>query len=790
MAITTPVREEQEVSSKPKDPVGQSVVRADAEEKVRGEPCYYGDLSLPNMLHGRVLHSRYPHARILSIDTSKAKALPGVAVVATAADVPGLNSFGTGLSLASDKQVLSDKKVRFTGDSVALVAAESVEIAARAVELIEVQYEELPAVFDPKEAMLPTAPRVHEDRKDNVVQHFKLRKGSVDDAFKKCDVIVENSYRTPYVEHAYLEVEGALATRHPDGGVTVWVGSQFAYNTRNNVARVLGITPDKVRVINANAGGGFGGKEDPGGFECAAHAALLAWLSGRPVKLVYDRDESIIASAKRHPALIEYKTGATKDGRLQAVEIRVYLNKGAYASVGALKPPGGGLTSKAGYHAPGPYVIPNVRVDVYNVYTNMPFGGAMRGFGIPQMNFAYEQQIDEVAQRLGIDPVEFRLINGLEAGTRTASNQLLEHSVGLKETLRKAAEKAGWKQFRQQKAKTRATGRFRRGMGISSFNFATCLGAWPEYANATMEVDAHGRVLVRAGIAEIGQGSRTALAQIAAQALEIPLELVVATKGDTATDQDSLLTVASRGTVMAGNAIIRAAKDARQTLLEMAADLMEVPVKQVVQVNHEFRHVESNKAVPAKEVLLYTFRCGRRLIGKGWWCVPKIKIDPETGQGNPFHIYAYGTSIIEVEVDTETGTVEVKRVVHAQDVGKAINPKLVEAQMEGGVSMGLGYALTEEIVVEQGRILNPNFATYLIPTVSDTPAIETITVEDPYPNGPFGAKGVGEPGALPTAAAIANAVYDAVGVRIRQLPVTAERVWKALQENAESVAAD
>jgi len=780
MAVAAPPSEKQRKDSATQGGVGQSITRVDGREKVRGEPCFAGDMQLPGMLHGRVLRSRYPHARIISIDTSRARALAGVACVATAADIPGINNFLPN----ADKSVLADKKVKFTGDPVALVAAETSAIAGQALALIDVVYEELKPLYTPKEAMQPGAPLVHEERKDNILQHFKLRRGNVDEAFKHCDLIVENTFETGFVEHAYMETEAAVATKGPDGGITAWTCSQFAFNARNNIARMLGISPDRVRVLNTNSGGGFGGKEDPGGFEVACEAALLTYLCNRPVKIVYSRDESIISSSKRHPALMEYKTGVNKDGKLQAMEVRVYLNKGAYSSVGGLKFPTGGLTSKSGYHAPGPYQIPHVRVDTYNVYTNLPFGGAMRGFGIPQMNFAYESQMDEIATRLNMDPVEFRLLNGLEAPCYTTCEQFLDSSVGLKETIRKAAEKSNWTKFKQEKSKSDQTGRFRRGIGISSFNFATTLGAWPEFANCTMEINGAGKIMVRAGIAEIGQGSRTALGQIAAEGLGLSFEHIQVTRGDTAVDQDSLLTVASRGTVMAGNAIVRCAQDARKTLLEMAADLLELPIADVVIQEGEFRQANGPKKASATDVLMYCFKCGRRLIGKGWWCVPKIKVDPETGLGNPFHIYAYGTSIIEVEVDTVTGAVDVKHVVHAQDVGKAINPALVTAQMEGGVSMGLGMALMEEIVVKDGKILNPNFATYLMPTPVDHPPIETITVEDPYLNGPFGAKGVGEPGALPTAAAVANAVYDAVGVRIKQLPVTAERVWRAMQEKA------
>ncbi len=763
--------------------IGQSVDKADGIEKVRGDGgVFFGDLGLPDMLVGRVLRARYPHARILKIDASRARALPGVAVVVTAADIPGAKAIGR----MNDQWVLCEDKVRYLGDAVALVAAEDSVIAAHALELIDVEYQELPAVFTPLEAVSPGAPLVHERHGSNVLFTFKLRKGDVDAAFAGCDVIVENTYRVPTSDHAYMEVEGALAMKNADGTVTVFMASQMAFRVRNSIAQVLNLPLESVRLISTNAGGAFGGKEDA---EPGCRAALLAYLSGRPVKLVYSREESLISSTKRHACVIEYKSGATKDGRLQAVEVRVYLNKGAFANVGGNMPPASGVTTKSGYHVPGPYVIPNVRVDSSNIYTNLPAGGAIRGFGVPHMAFAHESQVDELASRLKMDPAEFRLLNGLEAGSRTSCNQLLEYSVGLKECIRQATKEAGWKQFHAEKAR-QPQGIRKRGMGISSFMFATTPGLWPEYANATMEIDHTGRIIVRTGVEEMGQGARTVFAQIAAQALEVPIEhVMVSPRGDSAVDQDSLQTTSSRATICAGNAILRAAAEARPALLEMAAQKLRVTPELVVKEHDKFRRLDTGETIPLGDVLRYSFACGRRLIGKGWWCTPEPKIDPATGQGNPFHIYAYGAQVIEVEVNTETGEFEVKRVVAAQDVGKAINPRMVIGQMVGGVVMGLGMAMTEELVCDKGRFVNTSFANFLVPTVADVPEIVPIMVEDPYPNGPFGAKGVGEPGTVATAAAVANAICDAVGVRITQLPITAERVWRALQEKKKSAAA-
>lgn len=764
--------------------VGRSLPRVDAGEKVRGEPIYFGDLSLPGMLHARVLRSRYPHARILSLEVSRARAAAGVVAVAVAADVPGVNILGRG----GDQPVLCFDKVRFIGDALALVAAETPQQAAAALALIDVAYEELPAVFTPAEAMLPGAVRVHEDR-DNLLRHFKLRKGNVNAAWSGCDLIVENTYSTPAVEHAYLEVEGALANRQPDGGIVVWASTQFAVKMKDVIALALNLELDKVRVINTSAGGAFGGKGHE--FDCACRAALLTWLTGRPVRLVHDRDESIISSSKRHATRIHYKTGATVDGRIQAVEVNVYMNKGAYGS--AALAPGAAITGKTGYHASGPYQIPNICVDVYNVYTNLPFGGAMRGFGVPQVAFAHESQMDELARRLNLDPVEIRLLNGLEVGSRNATNQLLTNSVGLKEAIRRAASTCGWPAISARHCTSPAVApapatqnNLRRGVGAACFFYSTSLNGWPDYANCTIEVDSLRRLIIRTGLVEMGQGMRTVLTQMAAQALQVsPERIVVPRNGDSSTDPDSMLTVASRGTLVGGNAVIAAANDAGQTLLEMAAHSLDLPVHMVTRRGDEFCEIDGAHTVTLDALLAYCFQCGRRLIGTGWWGVPRMEIDPVTGSGDVSHVYAYGMQVVQVAVNVITGEVNVERVVHAQDMGRAINPAAVHGQIAGGISMALGYALTEELVVVNGYVKNASLANYLLPTAADMPPIEIILVEDAYPGGPFGAKGAAEPAAVPTPAAIANAIDHAVGVRITDLPITAERVWKALREKEE-----
>ena len=739
--------------------VGRSVPRQDAREKVTGAATYVADLHLPGMLYGRALRAEHPHARILAIDPRAARELEGVAAVLTAADVPGVNRFGR---VTADQPVLADGKVRYLGDVVALVAAETPEAAERALGLVRVRYEPLPAVFDPLEAMAEGAPKVHDGR-DNVLAHVKIRKGDVDAAFAAAEVVVEGTYTTPTVDHLYLEPEGAVAVPAPDGGITVWAPTQAPFTVRAAVAQALGLPAHRVKVVQTTAGGGFGGKVDAAMDTCA-RAALLAQATGRPVRLIYGRRESLLGSGKRHAAVVRHRLAASRDGRLLGVDIQVYLNKGAYASVGGVEPPAGGLTVKSAVHAAGPYEIPNVRVDAYNVYTNLPYGSPMRGYGVPQVCFATESQVDDLAYRLGMDPLELRRLNGFRLGSATATGQVLDQSVGYQETLRRAAEAAGWTGGRRPEAPRRGTGRRAGGTGAATSFFAVSSGRGNDFATAYIFLTGEGRIEVRTGLVELGQGSRTVLAQLAAEALGVPLELVSTPEPDTAVDPDSLTTTASRGATLGGNAVLMAARAARETLGRLGG----AP--------------GAPGELPLAELGRRLCPGGRLLIGQGQWRKPTPTFDPETGQGQPYHVYTYATQIADVEVDLETGEVEVLRVVAAHDVGRAINPALVGAQIQGGVSMGVGYALYEDLRFREGRMQNPDLTDYVLPTSVETPAVVPVIVEEPNEMGPFGGKGIGEPPVIPTAPAIANAIFHATGARVRALPITPERVLDALRE--------
>lgn len=756
--------------------IGQSMMRVDGRDKVTGQEIYVADQVIPGMLYGKVLRSPLPHARIRSIDTSEAERLPGVVKVATAKDVPGFNRFGRAIP---DTPCLADTKVRYVGDAVAAVVAESEKIAEQALELIKVDYEELPCVFDPREAMQSNAPKVHEEHKDNILTHAKIRKGDIEKGFLDAAVVVENTYVTPFVEHVYLEPECALAYVDAGDTVTVVSPTQAPFNIREAVARVLGLPEDKVRIKQTVMGGGFGGRTDAA-LDICSKTALLSYLTRRPVKMVYTRKESIICSSKRHASIIKYKTGGDSEGHLTAIEVTIYLNKGAYASVGAFMPEAGGLTTYMSVHAGGPYKIPNAKVDVYNVYTNNPFGSPMRGYSNPQSTFAFDSQLDQIAEKLGMDPVEIRLKNALEVGSVITTGQRLEHSVGLKETINKAVALSGWRKIKSSNREISSTKR--RGIGISCSWHGNSSGRFPDWGGAYIYLRADGKLELHTGIAEMGQGPKTVFTQIAAEELGVTPDKIITPEPDTFLCPDSMTTTATRSTVMVGNATIKAAHDAHDFLLEVAAQLLQAE-KNHLSIKEDLVCItyRPKSNISLAELARYSVKGDRRLIGKGFWQVPRPVFDRETGQGRTHHAFTFITAVAEIEVDTETGEVRVLKMTAVPDIGKAINPLLLEGQVEGGVIMGMGYALMEEIQIEKGYILNPSLTDYLIPTSQDVPPIEVDLVEDPNRYGPFGAKGIGEPPVNPVAAAIANAVYDAIGVRMMELPLTPERVLQAIR---------
>lgn len=756
--------------------VGKSIPRVDSFDKVRGKTLYASDLKLEGMLFARILRSKYPHAIIKNINTDKAKTLSGVVSVITYKDVPGINRMGP---TPMHQSIITGDKVRFIGDALALVAAKDEETASRAIELIDVKYEVLPGVYDPLKALEEDAPKVHDS--GNLMKHLKVRKGNTDESFKDCDVVIENIYKTPLVDHAYLEIESALAFPSPDGIMNIWAPTQDPFQLRRVVAKVLGVDVDKVRLMSSMTGGGFGGKSEAS-YEVASRAALLALASKRPVKLVATREESLVSSTKRHPMIIYYKTGAKKDGTLIAVEARIYMDKGAYNAGGGNLPP---ASMRGLVHAGGPYVVPNVKIDMYCVFTNNPYGGQMRGPGCPQVTFAYESQMNELAEKLSMDPLELRLRNGLDKGSITVTSQVLNDSVGLKETLHKASNAATWRDKRKEKYLTKDSGDIRQGVGIACCWFGVGKGSSEDSAGAYIYITPEGKFKIACGAMELGQGSFTSLAQIASEELGVCIDDVQILQPDTDVDPDSSSSTSSRITTLVGNAIIRGAINARNYILKKVADNLSLD-KDILKIEKgKIVSLKGEEVITLKKFAPQIVKDGRKLVGFGFWVAPKSDFDPEKGYGRAYAYYAFGTQIAEVEVDARTGQVQVKKMIACHDVGKAINPSCIEGQIEGGISMGMGFCLTESLKLKDGIVLNPSLTDYLIPSSMDMPEIESIIVEDTNNVGPFGAKGVGEPPNVPTAPAIADAIYNATGVRIRELPITPEKIISALKEKGD-----
>jgi nicotinate dehydrogenase large molybdopterin subunit len=756
---------------------GHSVTRTDDPDKVTGKLMYGADYPQEGFLHGKILRSPHPHALIKSVDISKAKELPGVAAVLTGKDVPGRNGFG---AILPDQPVICEDKVRYVGDGVALVAAETEEIAHEALSLIRVEYEVLPAVFDPRDALKPDAPKVHEG--GNLLSDNKLRKGDVEKGFQEADVIMKRTYQVPFLEHAYLEPDVTLAVPQQNGTMLVEGPMQAPFTVRRNIAAVLGVPVNQVRVRQIHMGGGFGGKEDSP-IDIGCRAAVLARHTGRPVRIALEREEVTLQTCKRHPMIMEVKIGAAKDGKILAFEGVIYDEQGAYAGLGPVIPPAGGSHIHSMVMMPGPYEIPHAKVDAYLSYTNHPYGGAMRGFGAPQVHIAHEQLIDELAGELGMDPFDIRHINAFRLGSATATGQVLDQSVGLLDTLDACADAFRWKERFGKNNYVDPQSSKRSGVGIGMGWYRTSIGTAGDGCGANVYVHEDGSVLLYSGITEMGQGAFTVLPQICAEELGIAMEDVRLVKPDTDLVPESGPTVGSRSTTLMGNAIIMAARQVMASILEMASEMLLVPVERLEAKNRLIYDKEdTHKSLAFKEVAAKCMATGKRLIGQGWWTPPAASLDPETGQGNPYFVYTYSTHMAEVLVDVETGEVEITDYVAAFDVGKAINPKALEGQIEGGVAMGLGYALMEEVAMVDGVPQNLNLQDYLIPTTLDMPDIKPIILEVENKFGPYGAKGIGEMPNIPATPAILNAITDACGGRVRSLPADPERVFMAIRE--------
>ena len=743
--------------------VGKSVPRLGAMEKAVGIAKYGADLSMPGMLHLKVLRSPHHHAEIASIDTSEAEKAPGVVAIFTAKDIPGQNGFGI---FDKDEPVLADGKVRRMGEAVALVAADTVKAARRAVGKIRVEYRPLEAVFDVSTALREDAPRIRPQ--GNVCFTRRVVRGDVEKGFAQADVVVENTYNTPLGEHAYLEPDAGIAYIDEEDRVVVHACSQSIHFDTREIAAILGLDAAKVRFIQATTGGGFGGKIVNVGF--SGLLALAAHKLRRPVKLVTTRDEVFLTTVKRHPFEMRYKTGATKEGKIVACEVRILSAKGPYTVYA------NGVMTRAATQAVGPYDCPNVKIEATAVFTNGPTCGAMRGFGSPQVTFAMESQIDQIAARLGIDPLELRMRNAMAPGSRVATGQVLQAPVPFRDTLLAVREHyqeaLAW-------AQQESGEHVRRGVGLGSMLFGIGKTSLNNRSQATISLLQNGRVLVLCGASDVGQGSDTVLAQIAAAELGVPYNSVDINSTDTAIAPDADYTCASRQTYYSGNAVRTAARALKEKILSASSELLGRSSESlIIDRGHIVVKGSADKAMPLGELARICAKEGIPLAADGSYERATTRLD-ENGQGDPYPVYVFGTHLAMVEVNTKSGDVQVKHIVCTHDVGKAVYPVGLEGQIEGGVAMGIGFALTEEYVPDKTR----NLRDYRILRSTEMPEITTIFVEIPEPQGPQGAKGAGESSSLPTAAAIVNAIANATGARVLELPATPKRVLLATQNN-------
>ena len=763
--------------------IGKPLRRVDALGKAVGATQYAADFTMPGMLHAKVLRSPIASGKIVRLDVARARALSGVACVLTGADLPDAKlgtdmpgQSGRAARTGSDAPVLATDVVRFHGEPIALVAAETLEIAEAALQLIDLQLEPTPGVFCPEQGLMPGAPNVFGT--DNAVASYKIRKGDVEKGMAQADLVIENTFFVPFVEHAYLEPEAGVAWVDEQGVITIRVCTQVIEHFRT-VAKALGVPQNKVRVMGTMVGGGFGGKED---VTVEIFLALLARATRRPVKLVYTREESFLATSKRHPFKITHKTGVKRTGRITAAEITMLADSGAYPYLTPY------VLLYATGMAAGPYKIDNVKIDSVAAATNQPFTSAFRGFGGPQAAFAYESQMDEVAKALLMDPLELRRVNYLKTGDTTVTGQAIRSAAWSEECATRALAALG--------EKTPDTPDRKVGRGFASYFQSYGRIMWfHDTSRAWVGMELDGTVIVRCGVPDIGAGQSNSLCQIAAEVLGVPLERVSIYSTDSALTPLAGTSTATRQLYMSGNAVLQAAGVVRASLVKKAAEMLGVSPEDVDLADGEASVVRSpgsgaarassspsglGGGMPLADVAARCASSGLPLAHLAQFNAPFTEgLDPETGRGDIWPDFTFGAQAVEVAVDTETGEVEILKSAACHDVGRAINPAAARGQIAGGSHQGLGYALMEEYVVKDGMTQTPSLSEYLIPTAVDFPSTEAILLESGTGVGPFGAKGIGEPSLTPAAPAVANAIADALGVRIFSLPLTREKVLAA-----------
>jgi CO/xanthine dehydrogenase Mo-binding subunit len=765
--------------------IGKTVRRLDYETKVTGQAHYLADMSVPGMCHGKILRSPYPHARIKRIDASKALKVAGVMAVLTREDIlhdEGIEPFYG--PVFKDQTIVATEKVRHVGDPVAAVAALTVDAAEEALALIEVDYEELPAVLDVRQALGEKATLVHDSVKlpssgfadlaeikpmegTNICTHFKLNRGDIEKGFAEADQIFEDTFTLPATQHSFLETHACIAAIEPGGRITVWATTQNPFVVRTQLANIFKVPVSKVRVIVPYLGGGYGGKVYP---KVEPITVALAQKAGRPVRVVLSREE-VFYTITKHAAVIRMKTGVKNDGTLVARECEIHLDTGAYAEIGPR------VAKKSGYTAAGPYRIPNLKINSYSVYTNKPPAGAFRGFGVSQSAWAVESQMDIIAAALKIDPLELRKKNGYDEGDKFVTDETL-HAIGLKECLDGVAKSIGWerKEFKSSRVQGSRPDSIRRGKGLACMIKATIT---PSISSAMVKLNEDASLSIYIGTVEMGQGSDTVMAQIAGAELGIPLPKIQVLGVDTDVVPYDLTTSSSRSTFHMGKAVQLAAQDIQRQLKQIVAQEYAVPEDKISFVEGKVRLPEA--ALDYAEVMFKRFGMqGGTLVGDGQ---VKTSTKDEFGEKSTSAFWFLAAGAAEVEVDTDTGKFKLLKYATAVDVGKALNPLGCRQQLAGAAITGIGQAIFEEIAYDNGQLINPNLVDYVLPSLGDMPAvIDPICVETPDRNGPFGAKGIGESALIPVAPAIANAIYDAVGVRIKDLPIKAEKIYLGFEQ--------
>ncbi|MDP2646161.1 MAG: xanthine dehydrogenase family protein molybdopterin-binding subunit [Desulfobacterales bacterium] len=742
--------------------IGKSIPRVEGPAKATGEALYTADIRLPGMLVGRILHSPYPHARILNVNTDRARRVPGVRAVVAGRDTLGVKVG----QLGADEPAMAVDKVRYLGEAVAAVAARDEDAAEEALELLQVDYEPLPAVFDVDSALKSGAPVVHDDTPGNVSVQIKRQWGNLEEGFAQSDLVMEDTFTTQSVVHCSLEPHAALA-EYAGGQLTLWSTTQGPFYIRKDLAQALGMPEGDLRVIKPHLGGGFGGKRELTATDFAA--ALLAIHSGRPVRVLFDREEEFYAGRQRHPMKIKLKIGMNRDGLLKAKDCLAMVDGGAYKSRGV------GVVMAAADTLVTLLKAPNVQYLGVRAYTNNPVSGAFRGFGLLQIRYAEECLLDMMAVELGLDRAEVRLKNAVQVGDKLP-NGITVNSCGLSECIRKATASAGYKAHTENKMRN-------TGMGLACEDYVSGFRLFPEpdTSAAKIEVEPDGLVKLFTGSSDIGQGSDTTLAQIAAEVLGVSMKNIKVIAADTQVTPLDLGTYASRLTFIAGNAVKKAAEGARNQLAEFLAKKWACRPEQLLFRQDEISLPETEHKIPlAQAAAMFLYEERKHVVALEEYDSGMERPDFMTGYGQGALAYSYGAQVAHVRVEPETGRVKVLSVSSAEDCGRAINPMSLEGQAEGSIACGTGMTLLEERFLDRGITLNPSLLEYKIPTIWEAPPVISEVVETIDPNGPFGAKGVSEGYQVPTAPAITNAVTDAIGVRIKELPLSPEKIWKIM----------